>query len=55
MQVWLAVHADNFLRWASLSVVGVLLIVGAAYVERHRARVARAWDALTRRLPSIGA
>jgi hypothetical protein len=55
VQVWLAVHADNLLRWASLSLVGVLLIVGAAYVERHRARVARAWDALTRHLPQAQA
>ena len=55
VQVWLAVHADNLLRWASLSLVGILLIVGAAYVERHRARVARAWDALTRRLPQTQA
>jgi hypothetical protein len=54
VQVWLAVHADNVLRWAGLSVAGVLLIVGAAYVERHRARVARAWDALTRGLPQTG-
>jgi hypothetical protein len=54
VQVWLAVHADNLLRWASLSLIGVLLIVGAAYVERHRARVSRTWEALTRRLPPIG-
>ena len=39
VQVWLATHADNVLRWASLSLVGVLLIVGSAYVERNRARL----------------
>lgn len=44
VQVWLATHADNVLRWASLSVVGVLLIVGSAYVERNRARIARFWE-----------
>jgi hypothetical protein len=44
VQVWLATHADSVLRWASLSVVGVLLIVGSAYVERHRGRIARFWE-----------
>lgn len=44
LQVWLATHSDNVLRWASLSVVGVLLIVGSAYVERNRARLARLWE-----------
>jgi hypothetical protein len=43
VQVWLATHADNVLRWAGLSVVGVLLIVGSAYVERNRAKIARFW------------
>lgn len=43
-QVWLAAHADQLLRWVSLSAVGVLLIVGSAYVERNRARLARFWE-----------
>jgi hypothetical protein len=47
-EVWLAVHADDMLRWASLSVLGVLFIVGSAYVERHRARVAELWARLSR-------
>jgi hypothetical protein len=51
VQVWLATHADNVLRWASLSIVGVLLIVGSAYVERNRAKIARFWEeARARRL-----
>jgi len=41
LQVWLAVHADNLLRWVSLTAVGILLIVGSAYIERHRARLSR--------------
>lgn len=41
LQVWLAVHADNLLRWVSLTVVGILLIVGSAYIERNRGRLAR--------------
>jgi hypothetical protein len=45
LQVWLATHTDNVLRWISLSVVGVLLIVGSAYVERNRARLVRFWEA----------
>jgi len=44
LQVWLAVQADNLLRWASLTVVGILLIIGSAYVERHRARIAQFWE-----------
>jgi len=51
VQVYLATHADDVLRWASLSVVGVLLIVGSAYVERNRGRIARFWqEAAARRL-----
>jgi hypothetical protein len=50
-EVWLAVHADDVLRWVSLSVLGVLLIVGSAYVERHRARVARLWERLSPAMP----
>jgi len=51
VQVWLATHADNVLRWAGMSVLGVLLIVGSAYVERNRARLARFWEeASARRL-----
>ncbi|HYQ01424.1 MAG TPA: hypothetical protein VER96_22280 [Polyangiaceae bacterium] len=44
LQVWLAVHADNLLRWISLTVVGILLIVGSAYIERNRARLSRFWQ-----------
>ncbi|HKO51184.1 MAG TPA: hypothetical protein VJV79_25920 [Polyangiaceae bacterium] len=43
LQVWLAVHADNLLRWLSLTAVGILLIVGSAYIERNRGRLARLW------------
>jgi hypothetical protein len=43
VEVWLATHTDNVLRWLGLSVVGVLLIVGSAYVERNRARLVRFW------------
>jgi hypothetical protein len=51
VQVWLAVQHDNLLRWAGLSAVGMLLIVGSAYVERHRGRIARFWaDDAARRL-----
>jgi len=51
VQVWLATHADNVLRWASLSVVGVLLIVGSAYVDRNRAKLARLWEQAVARRP----
>ena len=44
LQVWLAVHADNLLRWVSLTAVGILLIVGSAYIERNRARLSRLWN-----------
>jgi hypothetical protein len=44
LQVWLAVHADNLLRWVSLIAVGMLLIVGSAYIERNRGRLARLWQ-----------
>ncbi len=44
VQIWLATHADNVLRWAGMSVLGALLIVGSAYVERNRARLARFWE-----------
>lgn len=47
VQVWLATHHDNVLRWAGLSVVGMLLIVGSAYVERNRGRIARFWAQAT--------
>ncbi len=55
LQVWLAVHADNLLRWASLTALGILLIVGSAYVERNRARLARLWEPSARRVeePSL--
>jgi hypothetical protein len=55
VQVWLATHADDVLRWAGLSVVGVLLIVGSAYVERNRGPIARFWEeAAARRLQDEG-
>jgi len=44
LQVWLAVHADNLLRWVSLTAVGIFLIVGSAYIERNRGRLARLWQ-----------
>jgi len=44
LQVWLAVHADNLLRWLSLTAVGILLIVGSAYVERNRGRLVKRWQ-----------
>lgn len=51
VQVWLATRADDVLRWAGLSALGVLLIVGSAYVERHRGRFTRFWEeARARRL-----
>jgi hypothetical protein len=50
VQVWLATHADNVLRWAGLSLVGVLLIVGSAYVDRNRARLSRLWERTPRPL-----
>jgi hypothetical protein len=37
----MAMHADDLLRWISLTAAGVLLIVGASYVERHRVQLAR--------------
>ena len=40
-QVWLAVQSAHLARWASLSVVGILLIVGSAYLERNRPTLAR--------------
>jgi hypothetical protein len=49
VQVWLATQGDNVLRWASMSVVGVLLIVGSAYVERSRTRLARFWGTKAQR------
>jgi hypothetical protein len=51
VQVWLATQADNVLRWAGLTAVGVLLIVGSAYVEQNRGKLARFWEeAAARRL-----
>jgi hypothetical protein len=44
VEIWLAVHHDDVLRWLSLSAVGVLLIVGSAYVERNRSRITRFWE-----------
>ena len=41
LQVWLAIHADNLVRWVSLTAIGMLLIVGSAYVERNRALLTR--------------
>jgi hypothetical protein len=51
VQVWLATHADNMLRWISLSAVGILLIVGSALLERNRGKLVRFWEeAVARRL-----
>ncbi len=44
-QVLLAVRAEDLWRWGSLTAVGVLLIFGASYVERHKLRLARWWEA----------
>ena len=49
VQVWLAVHHDDVLRWVSLSAVGILLIVGSAYVDRNRPRIARFWQEVSAR------
>ncbi len=38
-QVLLAVRADDLLRWGSLTAVGVALILGASYLERHKGRL----------------
>jgi hypothetical protein len=54
LQVWLATHTDNVLRWVSLSVVGVLLIVASAYVDRNRARLVRFWEAAAARQLACG-
>jgi hypothetical protein len=43
-EVWLAVHEDNIVRWVTLTVTGISLIVGAAYVERNRVRVQQLWE-----------
>jgi hypothetical protein len=43
-QVMLAVRADNLLHWGSLSAVGVALILGASYLERHKARLSSLWE-----------
>jgi hypothetical protein len=47
LQVWLAVNGDSWFRWVSLTAVGILMIVGAAYLERHRARIALLWQGAT--------
>jgi hypothetical protein len=43
-QVLLAVRADDLLRWGSLTLVGLLLILFASYVERNKARLGRAFQ-----------
>ena len=48
-EVWLAMRADHVYRWLGLSVVGMLLIVGSAYLERNRAQVLRLFERLTAR------
>jgi hypothetical protein len=39
LQVSLATQASDFVRWGSLLVGGVVLIVGASLAERHKGRV----------------
>ncbi len=53
VQVWLATRSDNVLRWAGMSVLGVLLIVGSAYVERNRGRIARFWEEASARRVAV--
>jgi hypothetical protein len=48
-QIWLAVQSEHLLRWASLSVVGILLIVGSAYLERNRAELVQWFERLASR------
>ena len=48
-QVWLAVREDHWSRWVALSVVGILLIVGSAYLERNRATLAEWFERLAAR------
>lgn len=47
-QVVLATRANDVLRWAGLSVVGVLLIVGSSFVERHKDLLASRFAATER-------
>jgi hypothetical protein len=39
LQVSLAVQVNEFMRWGSLTVGGVLLIVGASFAERYKGRL----------------
>jgi hypothetical protein len=39
LQVSLAVQANEFMRWGTLAIGGVLLIVGASFVERNKGRL----------------
>jgi hypothetical protein len=48
-QIWLAVQAGHLVRWAGLSVVGILLIVGSAYLERNRATLTEWFERLAAR------
>lgn len=48
-QIWLAVREDHVGRWMALSVVGVLLIVGSAYLERNRATLTQWFERLAPR------
>jgi hypothetical protein len=43
LQVWLAIHADSWLRWLTLTAIGMVLIVGSAFVEKHRVRIGQLW------------
>ena len=53
LQVWFAIHADSLYRWASLTAVGVLLIIGSAFVEKHRVRIAQIWSRAAQRQPAL--
>jgi hypothetical protein len=39
LQVSLAVQVNEFMRWGSLMLGGVLLIVGASLAERYKGRI----------------
>jgi hypothetical protein len=55
LEVVLAARADHVVRWASLSLIGVLLIVGSSYVERHKDALARYFAKRVEREPRLPA